>query len=194
MRSLLRNRTVLSILYLATAYVASGQVDTGTISGTVKDSSGAVVQDAGVKIEDSATHQTISVRSSSAGFFSAPSLKPGIYQVSASAVGFQTVVKTGIEVRVQDRIAVDFDLQPGQVSTEVTVAANVAALDSGTSSLGQVVEETEIKNLPLERPQLHSACHLGRGDFALAANDRAEHVRLQRRAAHPEQLSARRHR
>ncbi len=163
MRSLLRNRTVLSILYLATAYVASGQVDTGTISGTVKDSSGAVVQDAGIKIEDSATHQTISVRSSSAGFFSAPSLKPGIYQVSASAVGFQTVVKTGIEVRVQDRIAVDFDLQPGQVSTEVTVAANVAALDSGTSSLGQVVEETEIKNLPLNGRNYIQLATLGAG-------------------------------
>ena len=163
MRSISKKSTALSILYFVIALAAWGQVDTGTISGTVKDLSGAVIQDAGVKIEDSATGRTISVRSSSAGFFSVPSLKPGIYQVSASAIGFQTVVKTGIEVRVQDRVSIDFDLQPGNVSTEVTVAAQAPALESGSSSLGQVVEEKEIKNLPLNGRNYIQLATLGSG-------------------------------
>ena len=156
-------RFTVLVLFLLTATLVWGQVDTGAISGTVRDSTGAVVQDAVVKVEDTATGYTVSVHSNAVGFFSTPGLRPGTYQVSAAATGFQTVVKTGIEVRVQDRLAIDFDLQPGQISTEVTVAAQAPALDSGTSSLGQVVEETEIKNLPLNGRNYVQLATLGAG-------------------------------
>ena len=156
-------RFTVLVLFLLSATSIRGQVDTGAISGSVKDSTGAVVQDAVVKVEDTATGYTVSIHSNSAGFFSSPGLKPGTYQVSAAATGFQTVVKTGIEVRVQDRLTIDFDLQPGQISTEVTVAAQAPALESGTSSLGQVVEETEIKNLPLNGRNYIQLATLGAG-------------------------------
>jgi hypothetical protein len=104
-----------------------------------------VVQDAVLKVEDTATGYTVSVHCNATGFFSAPGLKPGIYQVSAAATGFQKVVKTGIEVRSRTASRSTSTANRARPRRK-SAAAQALALESGTSSLGQVVE---IKNLPL---------------------------------------------
>ena len=86
--------------------VAVAQVDTGTISGTVKDQTGAVIQDATVKVENRDTGIAVSLSTNADGLYLAPDLKAGFYRVSAVATGFQTLTKNGIELRVQDRIPV----------------------------------------------------------------------------------------
>lgn len=129
--------------------VALAQVDTGTISGTVKDQTGAVIQSAVVKVENRDTGIAASFATNAAGLYLAPDLRAGIYQVSASAAGFETITKKGIELRVQDRIPVDFELPIGQASTVVAVEAQAPVLQTETSSLGQVVEDRQIENLPL---------------------------------------------
>src|SRR5580700_5174850 len=90
------------------------QVDAGSISGTVRDSSGAVIPSAVVKVTGMATGGTLSLATNADGFYSVPALRPGNYQVSASAPGFATQTKTDIGLRVQDRLTVDLSLSPGQ--------------------------------------------------------------------------------
>lgn len=97
------------------------QVDTGAISGVVKDASGAVMVAANVKITDTETGITSALLTNNDGFYSAPSLHIGKYQITASAAGFGTEIKKDIEVRVQDRLNIDFTLSPGQTTTTVTV-------------------------------------------------------------------------
>jgi hypothetical protein len=97
------------------------QLDTGAVSGTVRDSSGAILQAATVKIVETETGIVTSLLSNADGFFSAPSLRVGKYNISASAAGFATETRTGIYLRVQDRLNVDFSLSPGQTNTVVTV-------------------------------------------------------------------------
>ena len=109
----------LSLVFLPLNAVA--QVDTGTLSGIVKDQSGGVVQNASVKIENPATGVSQSVVTNSQGLYSVPDLKAGVYRVSGTAQGFETIVKTGVELRVQDRVALDFDLKVGQSSISVSV-------------------------------------------------------------------------
>src|SRR5258707_14108271 len=92
---------------------AVAQVDTGAVTGTVKDPSGAVIANAVVKVESSGTGSAVSLVTNQSGIYAQPGLKAGVYSISASAAGFKTVSKTGIEVRIQDRIAVDFELPVG---------------------------------------------------------------------------------
>jgi hypothetical protein len=116
----LRKFVLLSSLLSALSWA---QVDTGAITGTVKDPSGGIVAKAVVKIDSSTVGSTISLLTNNSGLYSQPGLKPGVYSISASAPGFNTVTKTGIEVRVQDRVAVDFDFrsEPLQVRSPLNL-------------------------------------------------------------------------
>src|SRR5882757_2097187 len=136
----LRLRTLFLAVSLC-AVRALAQVDTGSITGTVKDPSGGVVANASVKIESLGTGATVSLLTDTSGLYSQPGLKAGAYAISASAAGFKTVSKTGVEVRIQDRIAVDFDLPIGTTTNTITVESAAPVLDAQTSSLGAVVEE-----------------------------------------------------
>jgi len=140
-------QTLLALLLCSAP--AAAQVDTGAVTGTVKDPSGAVIANAAVKVESSGTGSVVSLLTNTSGIYAQPGLKAGVYSISASAAGFKTVSKTGVEVRIQDRIAVDFELPVGTATSTVTVESSVPALDAETSSLGSVVEEKTIKNLPL---------------------------------------------
>jgi hypothetical protein len=144
MRLLLR--WILSSFLVVALYA---QVDTGTISGVVKDASGAIVQNAVVKVENADTAIAVSLLTNADGLFSATDLKAGNYKLSAAAAGFSTVIKTGVQLRVQDRVAVNFELPIGQNSSSVSVESQAPPLENETSSLGEVVEERQIKNLPL---------------------------------------------
>lgn len=139
------------------------QVDTGTLSGVVRDQSGGIVQNAAVRIENPATGVSQSVATNSQGLYSVPDLKAGTYQVSVSAQGFETITKTGIALRVQDRVALDFDLKVGQSSIAVLVESQVSALQTETSSLGQVVDDAQIKNIPLNGRNYIQLATLGAG-------------------------------
>jgi hypothetical protein len=149
-----------AFLLAATAFA---QVDTGTISGTVRDPSGAIIQAAVIKVENQATGISVSSVTNSAGLYSVPDLKAGVYSVSALAPGFETVKKSDIEVRVQDRIPVDFVLTVGAASTVISVQSQAPALQTETSSVGNVVESAEINNIPLNGRNYIQLASLGAG-------------------------------
>jgi hypothetical protein len=158
----MRYKLVLASLFVVTQAVYA-QVDTGAISGTVRDSSGAVVVAANVKITETETAITSVLLTNNDGFYSAPSLHIGKYSISASAAGFSTETKTDIEIRVQDRLNIDFTLAVGQTSTVVNVEGGAPILQTEDSSMGHVVEDETMENLPLNGRNYIQLATLGAG-------------------------------
>ena len=98
----------------------------GSITGEVKDQTGAVAPNAAVTVTNSQTNVARSTATNSAGIYSFPGLTPGTYQVKVSAPGFETIVKTDIELQVQQTARVDFSLSLGQTSNAIEVSASGA--------------------------------------------------------------------
>ena len=113
------------ILYLMvfTASLCWAQVDSSRIVGTVVDSSGAVVIGAAVKVVNTETNITVSATTNEFGEYTATSLKPGVYSISAEKSGFKTAVQSAIKLDINQVARVDFSLQPGEVTERVEVTA-----------------------------------------------------------------------
>jgi hypothetical protein len=126
-----------------------GQVDTGAISGTVKDSSGGVVAGAKVTLTNEGTGVSISSTSGSQGEYSFSPVKIGHYSVSVELSGFQKVKQNNVTVDVQQKVLVDITLPLGQSSEIVYVDAAPPALQTQDASVGQVIEERTVNALPL---------------------------------------------
>ncbi|HZQ43594.1 MAG TPA: carboxypeptidase regulatory-like domain-containing protein [Acidobacteriaceae bacterium] len=129
---------------------ASGQVTaTGTISGTVMDVTGAVVPGADVNIIDLQTHLQTHTKSSSAGEFSVPGLAPGNYDVAVSATGLAPYRQTGIYLEPAADFTVSARLKAAGATSEVTVEANAAQVQTETPEVSNEVYEKQVEGLPL---------------------------------------------
>ncbi len=138
----------LTLALLAVAPVAA-QDSRGTIGGRVADSQGGVLPGATVTIANTATNSTSVVITGEGGTFTAPFLISGNYKVTVELAGFQTTVRESVDVRVGDRLQVDFTLNPANIATEITVVASAPILDTGTASMGQVIDSKLIGEMPL---------------------------------------------
>jgi hypothetical protein len=137
-------------LFLALAVnIAYAQVDTGVIAGTVQDQAGAVLTGAKVTFTDEATGVSVDAITGPQGDFSSPPLKPDAYSVTVVAAGFKSQMRTGIRVQVQDRLNFDFKMTVGDVAQRVVVTDESPAIDTQTSSLGQVISSKTMTDLPL---------------------------------------------
>src|SRR5438309_7613593 len=125
------------------------QVDTGAISGTVKDTSGGVIPGAKVTMINEDTGLSISTTSGSAGEYVFSPVKIGHYSVLAEIKSFQKVQQNNVTVAVQQRVVVDFALPPGQTTETVVVNAEPPALQTQDASVGQVIGERTVDALPL---------------------------------------------
>src|SRR3954464_9749029 len=139
---------IVPVLFL-TVVAAMGQVDTGTITGTISDSQGARVGSATITFLEVATGVTTRTQTQSSGEYASPPLRPGDYRVTAEAQGFKTESRAGLTLRVQDRLRVDFTMSPGAVSENIEVNSELPQIQSETSSLGQVIMSRQITDLPL---------------------------------------------
>jgi hypothetical protein len=139
------------------------QVDTGAIAGVVSDGTAAVMPGVHVQISQIETNTITDLRTNEAGFYSAPSLRPGRYEISVSKEGFHPQKSQPFDLRVQDHAEVNFQLEVGATTSEVTVTATASLLESETSSLGQVVEEKNITDLPLNGRNFIQLATLGPG-------------------------------
>lgn len=131
----------------------------GEITGEVKDPSGAVMPNASVTATNTATNIARSTVTNTSGVYSFPNLVPGTYDVKVVAPGFDSVVKTGVELQVQQTARIDFDLRVGQSTQTVEVSGLAALLTTETATVGTVIEEKRITDLPLN----------GRNFFSLVA-------------------------
>lgn len=137
-------------LLLAMASTASAQLSsTGTINGTVTDSQGAVVPGAAISIENQATHFTITSTSSQAGEFVVPGLQPGTYSVKVTKSGFAVDTIAGIEVHPAVVANVTAKLKIGTNSTEVTVSASSAQIETSTPEISSQLAQSQVSALPM---------------------------------------------
>ena len=126
-----------------------GQSFTGQIVGTVKDSTGAVLPGALIAITHLQTNQQLAVTANEHGRYVSVPLDVGEYRVEGTLSGFKRSAKSGITVRIQDTVVVDLVLEVGSLSEEVEVSGDVAQLETTSSSLGKVVDNRRIRDLPL---------------------------------------------
>lgn len=135
------------------AAIANGNAQsggaTGTIVGTVIDSTGALIAGADVSITEADTGVTNKTTTSSSGSFAIASLKPGTYRVAAAAAGFETTTALNVVLRVGSEARVDLKLTPGSATQTVNVDAEATSLDTENGAIGQVVTGEEIVALPL---------------------------------------------
>src|SRR6202790_4979112 len=116
----------------------SAQVTGATLSGTVTDQSGGIVAKAGISIKNVATGVTRAVTTDPAGFYSAPNLLPGNYEITTAAPGFSSEVRTGITLTVGAQQVLNFTLQVGQVTQTVEVAAEAPTVQLASSAISAV--------------------------------------------------------
>jgi len=134
-----------------------GQAATGNLRGAVVDSSNAAVPNASVKLINVNTMVQRVVVTNENGDFNGPSMPIGDYQVITEVPGFQRSVLSGVNLQVDQTATLRIVLQPGAVSETVEITAAAPLLESQTSSIGQVIENKRIIELPLN----------GRNPFAL---------------------------
>ena len=139
------------LLLLSTflALPMAAQLDNGIIAGTVRDASGATVPKAAVTITETQTNNRFEGLADSQGKYVSPPLKVGIYSVSAASAGFKTYTREGIVLNVQDRLRVDATLEVGGLTEQVLVMGEVPPVQTDTSSLGQVINQQMLEDMPL---------------------------------------------
>ena len=135
-------------LVLAFAGVVVAQQVTGNISGTVKDSSGAVVPNATVIITNTDKNVVVrTTKTSDVGQYSAPLLPVGHYAVAVEANGFTKMSQNNIALNVNDNLTVDFSLQVGGTQQTVTVEAAPLTVDLQNAQAQTVITGTQIREL-----------------------------------------------
>ena len=134
------------ILALPATSIAQG---TGIISGTVTDSTSAVLPGATVIVKNTETGQSREVVTDARGRYSTPNLLPGPYEISASLAGFGSVTRSGIRLTVGREAVVDISLTVGVVQDQVTVVGEAPTVDVRSSSTGALIGQEQIAGLPL---------------------------------------------
>jgi len=125
------------------------QVTGGTISGTVTDSAGKVLPNVHISITNLATEVGREVTTNEEGFYSAPNLLPGTYEMKFSAPGFKTEAQRGITLTVAASVSLDQMLRVGSITETVLVQSEVPAVQTSSSDISSVVNATTVRELPL---------------------------------------------
>lgn len=143
---------LLTVVVLFLASFTAGNLWAQTqaeITGTITDPTGAAIPGAKITITNEATQGVRTATSDNAGVYTVPELMPGIYRVAVEQAGFNTEVRTHVELQVQQVARMDFQMKVGQVSQKIEVAGNAVQMDTENATLGSVVENRRIVELPL---------------------------------------------
>ena len=139
-----------ALLYvLGSVLTGWAQVDTATVTGTIRDATGAVLPNVAVIATEMDTGAKVTAKSNGDGNYVITPLKIGRYSISAKATGFRTETRENIVLNVQQNLRLDFQLQVGSVVQTTEVSGQSPLLDSETASLGDVVAAEQIQELPL---------------------------------------------
>lgn len=145
----LTNRTVIVLLLLLAPTFLFGQAFTGTIRGTVKDQTGAILPGVALTITQVGTNQTRSVLTNEAGDYNVPFLTGGAYRVQAELSGFKTEVRERIEISVDQVTRIDFALQVGEITEKLVVTEAAPLVSTDRADVGNVVDQKKVVELPL---------------------------------------------
>ncbi len=141
-------RITLAVLMLL-ALPLGAQQSTGTILGTLTDPQGAAIVGAQVQVTQVDTGAVFRTASNESGNYTAPGLAVGRYEVTFEMKGFKKAVRSGIVLQVNQNARVDVALEIGQIAETVNVTAETSLVDTGSATLGQVVENRRLQELPL---------------------------------------------
>jgi hypothetical protein len=149
-----QNLILVSILTLILAAGVSvgrlnAQAATATVLGSVTDSSGAAIPEATLQVRNVGTASTRSVMSDGQGRYNVPDLPIGEYDIQASKIGFQTLVRKGITLTVGSEPVVDFQLPVGQAEQTINVEGTVSQVETATSAVSSLVNQAQMRDMPL---------------------------------------------
>jgi hypothetical protein len=143
----------------------------GTIVGNVTDATGASVPGAKVTIRNTGTNNTYTATTSGHGSYSVPQLAVGTYEVHVTAGNFKEFVSTGVEVHVSTTTEVNAALEVGSISEKVTVQANDVQVQTVSAEVGEVIDGTQVRELPLNGENFVGLTQLSPGVSAAASYD-----------------------
>jgi Carboxypeptidase regulatory-like domain/TonB dependent receptor-like, beta-barrel len=135
--------------FLLLGAIAAAQDPRGTILGRVTDSTGAVMPGVEVRATNTATNVTASGVTNDGGSYNIPFLLPGTYNIRAELSGFKKFAQDNVQVRVSETVELNFRMEIGELTETVTATAESPVLDTAGSSLGQVVDQRRVLELPL---------------------------------------------
>ena len=142
-------RTVLLLAVLVCPAMAAAQAVTGTILGTVRDATGAIVPGAIVTLHETATGLSRTAATNDHGDYTSPLLATGVYTLRLQAAGFKPTMITGVELDVDEKVRVDATLEIGDVADVVTVQADNPLVQRASSDLSATLVGDQIQRLPL---------------------------------------------
>lgn len=140
---------VAPIVFLVFTIAATCQIVGGSVSGDVTDTSGAAVPGANVTIRNVETGIARTVITDARGHYSAPSIPVGNYGVTVFREGFGAQTMTGVRLAIGQSAVVNISLTPGEVHQNVTVAASSATVELSTQQTSGLIDEKQVKELPL---------------------------------------------
>jgi outer membrane receptor protein involved in Fe transport len=157
------------ICFLVFGQIAFSQ-STGSIGGTITDAAGSVIPNAAVTVRNQATGEEHSTKTDASGIYLVPSLPVGAYRVSVKSSGMQTTVATGVELSVGSSLRQDFALRVATTSETVEVSGAAPLIDSSTSTLGSVVNQHTVQEIPLNGRHFIDLSYLTPGTVTPPAN------------------------
>ncbi len=163
-----RNRLSIFLLLSLAAGAASAQTTAALLTGRVTDPSGFVVPGAAVAVTNADTGIRRETATNQEGYYTLPQLEPGTYRATVTAAGFKQLTQAGLVLRVAQSARVDFALELGASSESITVQGEPPLLDATESSLGAVVDNTKLVNLPLNGRNAYDLVMLAPGAQAYA--------------------------
>jgi hypothetical protein len=163
MRRQLLKALLLTLILTTSAW---SQVSRGTILGTVKDPSGAVIPGVSVTVVNEGTNLSRSLITDETGSFNAELLPVGKYRIEAELAGFRKEVRTGIELHVDQKARADMTLQVGDVAEVVQVDAAAPLVQTEDASLASTMDNRKIIELPLNGRDIAQLAYLIPGAFA----------------------------
>jgi hypothetical protein len=142
-------RFVLAFAFVFFAVQLHAQYDNGSLVGTIRDTTGAPIVGAAIKITNNATASSTQVTTNGSGEYEAPSLRVGVYTISATANGFSDAVAQNITISVGGRARIDLDLKVGTTTTSVEVTDVALQLETETSERGVTITNYQSEAFPL---------------------------------------------
>jgi len=163
-KNLSRGRSAgVCVLLLLCSLAVWAQYTTASLGGTVADPSGNTVPGAKVVVENTATGFSQEMLTSADGIFNFPQLPVGTYKLTVEKEGFSTYLQSGIVLTVNQSARQPVTLKLGQVSQQVTVTGNAPLVNTGSATVGQLIDTQQILDLPLNGRVVNSLIFLGAG-------------------------------
>src|SRR6266478_6436583 len=145
----MRSCVSMCVLFTLIAGMSYGQTAGASVQGIISDATGAVLPGVNVTVKNSGTGAVVEFTSDERGRYLAPLLQPGEYEIQVALPGFQSVTRRGIRLAVGQNAVVDVKLEIGQVTNEIEVVADANPINLTSAALSGLVNDKEIRDLPL---------------------------------------------